>query len=417
MKVQVSIIRPGPIQSGSVDPYIARRQGKERIKLPHKSLEPILKKTLGVILYQEEVMQIAHHFAGFGWEDADRFRKKVSSFEDEYEIAKDRKLFIEGAYKLHKATQVEAEDVFNLCAAFRGFGFAESHAWAFGLHAYASAWLRHYYPAEYFAGFMTEQPGMYTASTLRQEARRWGVGFARLDINKSSYHYFVEKTAYGKRLRPPLSAVKKVSLDTAKSLVIERLQRGAFKSLADIYERIALDRDVIEALDRAGAFDRLVDRREGLYQVGIFANTSQKNQGSLFGVPAKTPPFPDLTTMEKLEWDFQLKGLSEQAVHPVDLHRNQLLDLGATPMERLKYTEGFTRTGGLVVAKQKPPTAKGFAFWLLEDNTERVQVVIHPDLWEENRKTLRDSKFLITEGHLIRQGRAWTLKAGGLWGF
>lgn len=416
LKTQVSIVRPGPIQSGSVDPYIARREGKQDITYPHSSLEPVLKKTLGVILYQEQVMQIAHHFAGFSWEDADRFRKKVSSFEDEHEISKERKLFIEGANKLHNASPEEAQEVFNLCAAFRGFGFAESHAWAFGLHAYASAWLRHHYPAEYFAGFMTEQPGMYSASTLRQEARRWQVGFARLDINQSSYHYFVEKTAHGKRLRPPLSVVKKVSIDTAKSIIMERLQRGHFKSLQDMFERISLDRDVLEALDRAGAFSRLIDRREGLYKVGIFSNTSQKGQGSLFGVPAKTPPFPDLTTMEKLEWDFKLKGLSEHNVHPVDLYRNELLELGATPMERLKYQHGFIRTGGLVVAKQKPPTAKGFAFWLLEDNTERLQVVIHPDLWEENRQTLRDSKFLITEGHLTREGRAWTLKAGGLWG-
>ena len=416
LKTQVSIIRPGPIQSGSVDPYIARRRGNEAITYPHPSLERILKKTLGVILYQEQVMQIAHHFAGFDWEDADRFRKKVSSFEDEHEISEERTAFIKGAKYLHHTSQEEAEYVFNLCAAFRGFGFAESHAWAFGLHAYASAWLRHHYPAEYFAGFMTEQPGMYSASTLRQEARRWGVGFARLDINTSSYHYTVERTAYGKRLRPPLNAVKGVSIQSAKSIVVERLQKGPFQSLKHLFERIALDRDILEALDRAGAFDRLIDRREGLYQIGILSTIQQKNQGALFGVPAKLPPFPELSTMEKLEWDFGLKGLSEHAVHPVDLCRHQFLELGAVPMERLTYTQGFTRTGGLVVARQKPPTAKGFAFWLLEDNTERMQVVIHPDLWEEHRQTLRDAKFLVTEGELMRAGRAWTLRANTLSG-
>lgn len=416
LKTQVSIVRPGPIQSGSVDPYIARREGKEDISYPHESLKPTLEKTLGVILYQEQVMQIAHHFAGFSWEDADKFRKKVASFEDEYEISKERKAFITGAQKRHNASPEKAQEVFNLCAAFRGFGFAESHAWAFGLHAYASAWLRQHYPAEYFAGFMTEQPGMYSANTLRQEARRWNVGFARLDINHSSYHYFVEKTPYGKRLRPPLSVVKQVSIGSAKSIVLERLKRGPYKSLKDLFERIALDRDVLEALDRAGAFSKMIDRREGLYHIGVFANTQEKNQASLFGVPAKTPPFPKLSEMEKLEWDFKLKGLSEHTVHPVDLYRNQLLELGATPMEQLRYAQGFIRTAGLVVAKQKPPTAKGFAFWLLEDNSERIQVIIHPDLWQENRQTLRDSKLLITEGHLSREARAWTLKAKGLWG-
>ena len=414
LKDQVALVRPGPIQSGSVHPYVRRRKGLEPVAYPHPALEPILKRSYGVLLYQEQVMAIAHHFAGFSWEDADRFRKSVSTFEDEHEIREERMRFIAGAQQKVNATSEEAEHVFSLCAAFRGYGFAESHAWAFGLHAYTSAWLRHHYPAEYLAGVMSEQPGMYAANTLRQEARRWGVGFGRLDVNASSFRYTVERTEYGKRLRPPLCAVKGVSIDVAKVIVLERLRRGPFTSLKNLFERIALDRDVLEALDRAGAFDRLVDRRGGLYQVGVLANAHLPGQGSLFGVPAKLPPFPALSAMDKFAWDFALKGFAEHPVHPVDLYRNELLELGATPMERLQH--GFVRTAGLVVAKQKPPTAKGFAFYLLEDNTERLQLVISPRLWEEQREALRDAPLLVSEGELHRDGRAWTLRADEVWG-
>jgi error-prone DNA polymerase len=414
LKDQVALVRPGPIQSDSVHPYVRRRKKLEDVSYPHPALEPILKRSYGVLLYQEQVMQIAHHFAGFSWEDADQFRKQVSSFEDEHEIKAERQKFIEGAARTVAATEAEAMAIFNLCANFRGYGFAESHAWAFGLHAYTSAWLRHHYPAEYLASVMSEQPGMYTAGTIRQEARLRGIGFARLDINVSSFHYFVERTHYGKRLRPPLSVVKGVSQEVAKAIVLERLQRGPYTSLRNLFERVRLDRDVLEALDRAGAFERLVDRREGLYQAGVLTHTAQPNQPSLFEEAIAAPPFPELSAMEKLRWDFSLKGYSHHAVHPVDLYRNQLLELGATPMAQLSKVTGHVRTAGLVVARQKPPTARGFAFWLIEDNQERAQVVIPPALWEAKREVLRDGRLILAEGLLEREGRAWTLRAEGV---
>lgn len=358
-------------------------------------------------------MQIAHHVAGFDWEASDRFRKEVARFEDEAEIRSELRRFIEGARLTLGADEQTAMRIFELCASFRGYGFAESHAWAFGLHAYTSAWLRHYYPAEYLAGVMSEQPGMYSAGTLRQEARQRGVGFARLDINASGFYYTVEKTAYGKRLRPPLCAAKGVSVEVAKQLMLERMLRGPYLSLRDLLERVALDQDVLEVLDRAGAFDRLVDRREGLFRLGVLARQSQPGQASLFD-SVDTPPFPELSTMERLSWEFNLKGYSEHAVHPVDLYRNQLLELGAVPMEQIRHG-GAVRTAGLVIARQKPPTAQGFAFWLLEDNQRRVQLVINPDLWREARTTLRDARILVSEGQLSQQQHAWTLQASKLW--
>ena len=415
LKDQVALVRPGPIQSDSVHPYTRRRRNKEKVSYPHPALEPILKRSFGVLLYQEQIMEIAHDFAGFSWEEADAFRKKMSTFEDEHEVRELRRKFIDGAARLHGATQAEADKLLFNISKFRGYGFAESHAWAFGLHAYTSAYLRHHYPAEWFAAVMSEEPGMYDAKTVRQEARRWGVGFARLDVNVSSFHYFVEVSAHGKRLRPPLSAVKGVSVGAAKQLVLERMMRGPYQSLKDLFERIALDRDVLEALDKAGAFDKLTDRRAGLYQVGVLAQGQHKGQPGLFA-PEEAPPFPELSTMEHLSWDFKLKGYSEHSVHPVDLHRNRLLELGAVPFARLKRGNGHVKTAGLVIARQKPPTARGFAFWLLEDNEDRMQVVINPDLWEQNRQVIRDSSLMMAEGFLSREGSSLTLRADSVWG-
>jgi error-prone DNA polymerase len=205
-----------------------------------------------------------------------------------------------------------------------------------------------------------------------------------------------------------------VSKEAAKEVILERLQCGPFMSLKDVVERTTLPRDALEALARAGAFDRLIDRREALFQIALLVNARVPNQSQLFA-PMQSPPFPDLTMMEKVQWDYKTKGFTEREVHPVDLVRQNLLELGALPMSRLRYAEGFVRTGGLIVARQKPPTANGFAFFLLEDGVERVQVVISPDLWEQQRTTFRDAQMMITEGQLQREQKAWTLKAAKVW--
>jgi error-prone DNA polymerase len=414
LKDQVALFRPGPIQSNTVHPYVARRQGKQKIVYVHPALEKILGRSYGVILFQEQVMEIAHHVAGFDWEAADTFRKTVASFEDEHEISGTRERFISGATVRVGATRKQAEEIFNMCAAFRGYGFAESHAWAFGNHTYTSAYLRHHFPAEYFAGVMSEEPGMYSPSTLRQEAERRGVGFGRLDINTSSYYYQVEKIAGGKRLRPSLCSVKGVSKEAAKEILLERYQRGPFLSLQDLVERTNLDKGVLEQLAKAGAFDRLIERREALYQLAVLIQNKQPQQKGMFKV-TDVPRFPELSLLEKIEWDYKLKGLTEHLVHPTDMYRQELLELGATPMTRLHKAAGHVRTAGLVIARQKPPTANGFAFYLLEDGQERIQVVLSPDVWERSRTTLRDTKMLMTEGTLHREQRVWTLQAEQVW--
>ena len=412
---QVALIRPGPIQSGTVHPYVRRKKGLESVSYLHPCLEPILEKSYGVLLFQEDIMRIAVSVAGFSWGDAEAFRKAVNSYEEESEIASEKRRFLEGARRTTGLNAEEALKIFDLCSAFRGYGFAESHAWAFGAHAYTSAWLRHHHPAEYIASLLTEDPGMWPRGTIRQEAKRWGVSFSKLCINRSNLTYTVERDEEGKSVRLPLTVIKGLSERAARDVVLERLQHGPYADAQDLYERTELDRDTLEFLARAGAFDALQTRRDALYQLGALPNVQPVGETPLLNVLPETPSLPDLPVREQIAWDYQTKAMSEWGVHPVDLIRQRLLSLGATPMARLPRC-GVVTTAGLVVAKQKPPTAGGFAFYVLEDGHYRLQLVISPDIWEAHRDLLRDAPFILATGEFEKRGRAWTLRAAALWG-
>ena len=407
---QVVLIRPGPIQSGTVHPYIKRKKGLEPVTYLHPCLEPILKKSYGVLLFQEDVMRIAVQVAGFSWNDAERFRKAVSSHEEDDEIEGEKRRFIAGAQQKTGLGAPTALALWGMVSAFKGFGFAESHAWAFGQHAYTSAWLRHHYPAEYFAALLTEDPGMWPRATLMQEARRKRVSFSRVHINLSGLHYGVNRDDGSKSIRVPLTSIKAVSEKVARKVVLERLAGGLYSGAKDLYERLALPRDTLEALARAGAFDSLQERRDALYQIGSLVNLQPPAQKPMFSALPDTPPLPELSVKEQVMWDYRLKSLNEWGVHPVDLMRQQLLALGAVPMVRLPHHAHVT-TAGVVIAKQRPPTAKGFAFYVLEDGPLRLQVVLSSDLWQKERDVLREARILVVTGWLEKKGKAWTLRA------
>jgi len=443
---QIALIRPGPIQSGTVHPYLRRRQGLEPVTYWHPSLEPVLAKSYGVLLFQEDVLRIAVHFAGMSWIEADRFRKKVSSWGDLDDIEPDRRRFVEGAMHHVGATRAEAETVFDAVKGFQGFGFAESHAWAFALHAYASGWLRVHYPAEYMAAILTEEPGMWSASTKRQEARAWGVPFLPFDVNASGVHYRCERvrsaevaldpaaraavathpaaaaaqTAQAERapgdvkaVRPPLSAIAGVSVDIARSVLLERLQHGPYRDVDDAYQRLALPLDAFEALVRAGAFDALQPRREALFRVGALANAQESGQHALFSGAPDAPDLPPLALPERYLWDYQTTRFSTLEIHPLDFVRDQLRELDCVPLLRLRRTPRKTRvrTAGLVVGKQRPGTAKGYAFYVLEDGPVRAQLIISPDLWDAERQLLRDATILVADAIVEDTGHQLTLKA------
>lgn len=415
---QVALIRPGPIQSGTVHPYLRRRQGLEPVSYWHPSLQPILEKSYGVLLFQEDVLRIAVHFAGMSWIEADRFRKKVSDWSEPSDIEPDRRMFVAGAMRHVNATLEEAERVFDAVKGFQGFGFAESHAWAFAIHAYASGWLRVHYPAEYLAAILTEEPGMWSQSTKRQEARAWGVPMLPFAINASGVHYRCERVrladgAPAKAVRPPLSAVAGISQDVARQVLLERLQRGPYTGIDDAHQRLTLSREQFEALARAGAFDELQPRREVLYRAGALANTSRSGERGLFSAAPQAPAFAPLTVQEQYVWDYQTTRFSTLEVHAIDFVRDQLRELACVPLARLRQVPRKTvvRTAGLVVGKQRPPTAKGFAFYVLEDGPVRAQLIISPDLWDAQRVLLRDASILVVDAVVEDTGYQLTLKA------
>ncbi len=418
---QVALIRPGPIQSGTVHPYLRRRQGLEPVTYWHPSLQPILEKSYGVLLFQEDVLRIAVHFAGMSWIEADRFRKKVSDWNELDDIEPDRQAFVAGAMRHVNATREEGERVFDAVKGFQGFGFAESHAWAFAIHAYASGWLRVHYPAEYLAAILTEEPGMWSQSTKRQEARAWGVPMLPLDVNTSGVHFRCERVRLDggepvKAVRPPLSAVAGISQDVAREVLLERLRHGRYSGVDDAHQRLPFAREQFEALVRAGAFDAVQARRDALFRVGALSNTHASGERGLFTAVPKTPNLAPLSLQEQYVWDYQTTRFSTLEIHALDFVRDQLHELDCVPLARLRRVPRKTlvRTAGLVVGKQRPPTAKGFAFYVLEDGPTRAQLIISPDLWESQRVLLRDASILVADAVVEDTGYQLTLKATAL---
>lgn len=409
---QIALIRPGPIQSGTVHPYLRRHQGLDPVQYWHPALEPILHESYGVLLFQEDILRIAVHFAGMGWVQADRFRKLVSDGRYLGNIEPWREAFISSAMAHTGATHAEAVRVFDAIRAFQGFGFAESHAWAFALHSYASAWLRVHYPAEFFVGIMNEQPGMWSDSTKQQEAFAWGVTINPIDINHSTLRWHTE-TTQKLAVRAPL-AVSGVRTGWLSHIIAERNARGPFASLEQCRSRTGAPREVLAKLVRAGAFDTFGQRRALLYRVYELPETPG---GELLDPPSNTPTLAPLAASEKLQWEHALSGVAADRTHAVDIVRSELEARGAFPLAQLgTLRKGMqVRTAGLVVSRQKPPTAKGFAFFILEDGTKRAQLVIPPTVWNEYRTVLRDAQLLLVDGIYQADGYQPIIKAERLY--
>jgi error-prone DNA polymerase len=291
---------------------------------------------------------------------------------------------------------------------------------------------------------------MWSQSTKRQEARAWGVPFLPFDINRSGSHYRVERVprdsipaaadgdsqlaprtartpAAGsgstgrpatddclvKSIRPPLSAVNGVSQDVAKHVLLERLRHGPYRDIDDAYQRLTLSRDTFEVLIRAGTFDGIQERRQALFRLGALATSREPGTPTLFTAVPAAPDLPPLTLPDRYVWDYQTTRFSTLEIHAIDLVRDQLREIDCVPLLRLRRTPRKTRvrTAGLVVGRQRPGTAKGFAFFVIEDGPTRAQVIISPTLWDDNRILLRDASMLVVDGIVEDTGYQLTLKA------
>jgi error-prone DNA polymerase len=419
--VQIAIHRPGPIQSGSVHPYLERRDGREVVTYAHAALKPILERTLGVLLFQEQVLRIVHVFTGLDWLEADHFTKRLSLWETEDELAPLRKYFLEAAASTVGATEEQALTVFAMCAMFRGYGFAESHALAFAQHAYLSAYLREFHPAAFFCGLLNHQPGMFNRRTIAQEAKRFGAKLLALDINRSGPLYTVEPVLEESAdelilaMRVGLNSVKGLSENASRVIALERLH-GHFGSVEDFFARVELKCSEYDALALAGAFDAFGPRNEVLFRLQVLQNALTPGETPLFAPDVTTPPLPIISDEEILRLNWKFKGLDESGRHPMDLCRHALPSLGVVALGGVRH-RAQVLTVGFVIARQKPPTANGYAFWYLEDGQYRAQVVLDPRVYDEHRAVLRDAHVLIVEGIVYGRGSTRAIRAFRVWAY
>jgi error-prone DNA polymerase len=416
--VEVALIRPGPIQGAMVHPYLRRRAGTEAVTYPHPTLEPILRRTLGVPLFQEQGMQVAITAAGFTPGEADLLRKAMGHKRSRERMAVIAQRMIDGMARNGIPADV-GQRIFNQIEAFADYGFPESHAASFALLVYASAYLRHYYAPEFLCAILNAQPmGFYGPGTLIEDAMRHGVRVLPVDLMRSRWDHTLEpgptRTA-APAVRLGLRSVR--GLGSQARPRIEAAQQAPFLSIADAVDRLGLDRRALRALAEAGAFDAFVmdepigrRRRVALWRV-LEAQRGGWGPFALFPettVPAHLPAFspPELTAA-----DYRLTGLS-LAGHPIRHLRTTLAPNGVRTARELHTLADGARVAhaGLVICRQRPPTAKGFMFLTLEDETGTINVVVRPQQAEAEFTLLSQQPILLVRGILQVEDGVWNIR-------
>lgn len=408
LTVQVALVRPGPIQGKAVHPYI---EARERLRVDpayvppvdHELLREPLRETHGVVVFQDQVLEVAMALAGFTIGEAEGLRRAMSRKRSQEAIEAFRERFVDGSVRNGVDPQT-ADTVYDKLAAFSGFGFPKSHAAAFGLLAYQSAWLRHHYPAEFLCSLLNAQPmGFYPPSSLVRDAQRRGVEVRSPDVNLSGVRCTWEEGA----VRMGLQYVKSVGDDDAEALVAERKARGPFESVGELARRVPLDARELEALLKSGACDRFGKRRDLLWELGLVTRpqTVQRENKQLaleLEPTVATPELQDLTDWERMLADYAMTSVSID-VHPLTLLRPHLPP-EVLPSDRLSEAPHRSRVAfaGMAVARQRPATAHGTVFMLLEDELGQVNLIVSPELYERNRAVVRGEPLLLARGRFER---------------
>ena len=405
--IEISLIRPGPVQANMVHPYLRRRRGVEPVSYLHPLLEPALAETLGVIVFQEQVLKIARDLAGFSAGRAELLRRALGHKHGPEQLARFRQLFLDGAAGRGVSFQV-ARQVWGQLEAFGGYAFAKSHAAAFAVLTYQSAWLRCYHPAAFFAGLLRNQPmGFYPAHVVVSEARRCGIEVLPADVTRSELLATVE----GEAIRLGLAAVGGLGEGRGSQLV-EARRVGPFRSLADFCRRTRFGRRAVEGLIWAGAFDSWgVARRQLLWDLGAALETAGGEQPALPLEGGDEPRFGLLAPLERMWAEFSQTGTSANG-HLTELVSGQLREMGVTASGALPGLADGSKVwvGGVLVASQRPPTARGVAFLAIEDAWGLVNVVLWPEVYQASRGALR-SRFVVVEGALQKKGGAISVLA------
>jgi error-prone DNA polymerase len=406
--VEVALIRPGPIQGGSVHPYLRRRSGAEEITYPHKKLKKALKRTLGVPLFQEQLMQMAISIANFTASDADQLRRAMGS-KRSVERMEELKEKLYTGMAANGITGTDADGIYTKLVAFSHFGFPESHALSFAKLVYASAHFKLFFPAAFCASLLNAQPmGFYSPQTLIADARRHGVTVRGVDVNASLAKAKLEPLDPGQRepygtqaVRLGIGSVRTIGEDLAVRIEEERVKNGPYADMPELARRIGLSVKQTEALATAGAFECFgLTKREALWAAGAAA---QERPDRLPGIAvgARPPMLPGMADVEDAMAEVWATGVSVDS-YPTQFAREYLDSLGVIPAAQLSTVDDKTRVlvAGVVTHRQRPATAGGITFMNLEDETGMVNVVCSPGLWKLYRRVAHVSPALLVRGNL-----------------
>jgi error-prone DNA polymerase len=414
LTVQVALVRPGPIQGKAVHPYVERRQRlrEDPDYVPpydHPLLAEPLRDTLGAIIFQEQVLDVAVALAGFSVGEAEGLRRAMSRKRSEAAIEAYRERFVAGAAG-RGVPRETAELVFAKVLGFASFGFPKSHAAAFALLAYQSAWLRSRYPAEFLCALLNAQPmGFYPPASLVRDAQRRGVEVLSPDVQRSDATCRIE----GDAVRVGLGYVRSVGEEPARALVAERERGGPFAGVRDLAQRAPADRPALEALVVSGACDSFGwPRRQLLWRLGLAPRSVSVGEGGAqrqLALPlepqTEVPMLPAESEWERMLADYRSTGLSVNE-HPLRLLRPHL-PAGVVRSDELAEQPHGARVAfaGLAIARQRPATASGVVFMLLEDEVGQVNLVVPPSVYDRFRAAVRGEPLLLARGRYERYER------------
>jgi error-prone DNA polymerase len=442
LTVQVAIVRPGPIQGRAINPYIERRERLRKdpgyeVPYEHPSLQAALGDTLGTIIFQDQVMQVAESFAGFSPGEADGLRRAMSRKRSKEAMQRYRERFLQGAIHHVKVDAPTAARVWEMVSGFAGFGFPKAHAAAFGLLAYQSTWLRVHYGTEFLCALLNEQPmGFYAPDSLVHEAQRRGIVVLGLDVNASEVQCTVERTevntddmafrtrgsgvegvsVIGLAVRLGLGYIKGVVGDQVRELVAERERGGPFRNLGELAARTAPRRGTLEQLAWAGACDSLIERgvsdhreaarRRALWQLGIASAGKSVGDAVQLALPielGETPHLRPLDRWQRLLADYATSGVTVEDHVMAALRPRLSIPMLATSAQLVRMPHGCSvAVAGMVIARQRPGTAKGTMFLLFEDEWGVINLIVPGAVYERHRPLARAEPLLLARGRLER---------------
>jgi error-prone DNA polymerase len=398
--IQVAIIRPGPIQGGMVHPYLRRRQGEEEVDYPSAALEKVLKRTYGVPLFQEQVMEIAIVAAGFTPGEADMVRRSMAAWQRRGGLEQFRDKLIQGMLDRGYTPQFAAQ-IYQQILGFGSYGFPESHAASFALLAYTSSWLRCHEPAAFVAGLLNSWPmGFYAPAQLVNDARRNGVSFRPVDVQVSAWYCTLQPDDEGLPVvRVGLCMITGLVEEEGRAIVTAR-GHGLFASVDDLAHRATLTRRSLDALARAGALNALAGHRRAAHWQAFGV---ERLPGALAGTSAPEPAvmLPQATEAEEIAADYAGLGLS-LGRHPLALLRSRFDRLHVHRAADLAHLKSGrrVRVAGIVTHRQRPETASGVLFMSLEDETGISNLILWPKIQRTQREALFGARLIIVEGEL-----------------